>query len=246
MPRVANHADRHEVQSPDVWCSPAGTDGVVHQTYFDPAMTDHHAETFWETRYAGEEHIWSGEPNQALIDAVTDFNPGRALDLGCGEGGDSIWLAQHGWNVTAVDIATTAISRAQDLATRRGISGGRIVWVVADLASWRPTEAYELVSACFLQSPLAFPRIDVLRGAASAVAPGGHLLVVAHADAPPWSEDHEHAHHPCMDPTTELVDLELEATAWATLVRDIRPRPATGPHGERATLNDSVLLLRRR
>ncbi len=79
-------------------------------------MTDHEAQTFWETRYAGDGHIWSGEPNQALVDVLSDFSPGRALDLGCGEGGDSIWLAQHGWRVTAVDIAATAIARAQDLA----------------------------------------------------------------------------------------------------------------------------------
>jgi SAM-dependent methyltransferase len=209
-------------------------------------MTEHGAEAFWENRYAGDERVWTGEPNQALVDVVGDFAPGRALDLGCGEGGDSIWLAQHGWRVTAVDIATNALTRAEDMATRRGVISGRIAWVVADLASWRPTEAYDLVSACFLQSPLDFPRTDVLRAAASAVAPGGHLLVVAHADSPPWSESHDHARHPCIDPSSELADLELEATAWTALARDVRARQATGPHGERATLHDSVVLLRRR
>jgi SAM-dependent methyltransferase len=209
-------------------------------------MTDHDAEVFWEGRYRGDEHVWSGEPNRALVDVVAEFDPGRALDLGCGEGGDSIWLARHGWRVTAVDIATTAIARAQDLATRRRISDGQIAWVVADLAAWRPTEDYDLVSACFLQSPLDFPRTDVLRTAAGVVASGGHLLVVAHADAPPWAEDHDHADHPFVDPVTELADLELETTAWATLVCDVRPRQATGPNGERAVLKDSVLLLRRR
>jgi SAM-dependent methyltransferase len=210
-------------------------------------VTDDEAEAaFWETRYAGDEHIWSGQPNQALVDVLSDFDPGRALDLGCGEGGDSIWLAQHGWQVTAVDIAATAIARAQDLATRRGISGAQIVWVVADLATWRPTETYDLVSACFLQSPLDFPRTDVLRSAASVVAEGGHLLVVAHADSPPWSEGHDHAPHSRIDPSEELAGLDLEAADWATLVSGVRPRQATGPHGEQATLNDSVLLLCRR
>ncbi len=78
------------------------------------------------------------------------------------------------------------------------------------------------------------------------MAPGGHLLVVAHADSPPWSEGHDHAAHPCIDPSQELAGLDLEAAAWVTLVRDLRPRQATGPDGEQATLNDSVLLLRRR
>jgi SAM-dependent methyltransferase len=209
-------------------------------------MTNHDAKVFWERRYAGDEHVWSGEPNQALVDVAANVSSGRALDLGCGEGGDSIWLAEHTWQVTAVDIARTAIDRARDLAQRRAISVGQIVWVVADLAVWQPTEAYDLVSACFLQSPLDFPRTDVLRTAACAVASGGHLLVVAHADAPPWSEHHDHADHQVIDPVTELADLELETTEWTTLVCDVRPRQATGPNGERANLNDSVLLLRRR
>jgi SAM-dependent methyltransferase len=211
-------------------------------------MTDHDTERFWEDRYAGDTGIWSGEPNHALVEAVADVDPGRALDLGCGEGGDSIWLAEHGWQVTGVDIATTAVARARDLARRRGVADGQIVWVVADLASWRPPEAYDLVSACFLQSPLDFPRTDVLRRAAGAVTPGGHLLVVAHADTPPWSEDHDHdhAHHPGIDPTDELFDLALEADSWETLARDVRARQAIGPDGEQATLHDSVVLVRRR
>jgi SAM-dependent methyltransferase len=209
-------------------------------------MTDHDAKGFWETRYAGDDHVWSGHPNQALVDVVSDFDPGGALDLGCGEGADSIWLAQHDWQVTAVDISSTAVTRARDFATRGGIAVERIVWVVADLVTWRPTEAYDLVLACFLQSPLDFPRTDVLRRAASAVSSGGHLLVVAHADSPSWSEGHDHADHRRIDPSQELTDLDLEAGGWATLVRDVRPRQATGPHGEQATLNDSVLLLRRR
>lgn len=207
-------------------------------------MTEYDAATFWETRYAASDHIWSGEPNDALVDTVADLDPGRALDLGCGEGGDSAWLAEHGWQVTAVDIAAAAVARAKDLAAGRGIPDGRITWVVADLAGWQPTDSYELVSACFLQSPVDFPRTEVLRRAAGAVVPGGHLLVVAHADAPPWSEDHGHE-HASFDPGGELADLQLDATAWDIVVSDIRPRQATGPHGEHATLRDSVLLVRR-
>ena len=167
---------------------------------------------------------------------MAGFDAGRALDLGCGEGGDSIWLAQHGWQVTGVDIATTAIARAEDLAMRRGIPGGRVDLVVADLASWRPSEAYDLVSACFLQSPLDFPRTDVLRRAADRGDAEGHLLIVGHADTPPWSKEHDHAHHPCIDPAGELVDLELEADQ-ATLACEVPARQATGPavSGRRCT-----------
>ncbi|SDY52136.1 class I SAM-dependent methyltransferase [Herbiconiux ginsengi] len=150
--------------------------------------TETDATAFWEGRYREREQIWSGRPNRALVDVIESIGtaPGRALDLGSGEGADSIWLAEQEWQVTGVEISATAISRARVHASDRGVSD-RITWQQADLAEWMPAAEYELVSACFLHSPVAFPREAVLRQAASAVAPGGHLLVVGHASFPPWS-----------------------------------------------------------
>jgi SAM-dependent methyltransferase len=207
-------------------------------------MTEQDAAAFWEDRYADSDQIWSGQPNDSLVAVVSDLKPASALDLGCGEGGDSVWLAERGWRVTGVDIAQAAIARAKDLAERSAIADGRIQWIAADLSSWQPVASYALVSACFLQSPVDFPRTDVLRRAAGAVAPGGHLLVVAHADAPPWSEDHHHAHH-LYDPDQEIAELQLNRTDWDVAIKETRNRPASGPAGEHATLRDSVILLRR-
>lgn len=203
---------------------------------------------FWANRYGEKGRIWSGKPNEALVATVAAIEPGRSLDLGCGEGGDGVWLAERGWEVFAVDIAETAISRARDEAAAHHIPDGRITWVVQDLARWEPTDTYDLVSACFLHSPLEFPRRSVLRRAAAAVAPGGHLLLVGHAEPPPWSRgrDHAHAPHRFVGPVEEIADLQLEAGAWETIISDVRPRQAQGPHGELATLRDTVVLLRRR
>ncbi|MCS5718053.1 class I SAM-dependent methyltransferase [Herbiconiux sp. CPCC 205763] len=152
--------------------------------------TETDATAFWEGRYREREQIWSGRANRALVDVVDQLAvpPGRALDLGSGEGADSIWLAEHGWQVTGVDISGTALSRAGVHASDRGVAD-RITWLQADLASWTPPAEYDLVSACFLHSPVAFPREEVLRHAAGAVAAGGYLLVVGHAGFPPWSRD---------------------------------------------------------
>ena len=211
------------------------------------------AEEHWNQRYAERERIWSGRPNTALVDTVSPLPPGRALDLGCGEGADSIWLAEQGWTVTGVDVSTTAIERARAEAEHRELD---ITWVAADLATWEPGDRFELVSACFLHSRIEFPRDEVLRRMAARVVPGGHLLLVGHAEPPPWSryaeaddaEDHAHEgeghHRHFVGPEQELEEIDL-GQEWEPLTVELRERAATGPDGEHAVLRDSVLLLRR-
>lgn len=197
---------------------------------------------FWENRYGEKDAIWSGRANRMLVDTVTGLTPGRALDLGCGEGGDAIWLAERGWTVTGVDISPTAVARAARAATDRGLAAQ---FRAVDLETWRTDESFDLVTACFLQSPLAFGRAEVLRRAAALVAPGGHLLSVAHAAAPPWSGM---ADDPTMVFPTPAGDLAALALGddWDVLICEVRTRAATGPDGQESTLDDSVLLVRRR
>ena len=212
----------------------------------EEGRTDDDAAGFWEARYGEREQIWSGHPNEALVATVTDIPPGRALDLGCGEGSDSVWLAERGWQVTAIDISTTAIARGQSRAAARHIPDGSITWIAMDLNNWHPDGTYQLVSACFLHSPRTLGRTRVLRESASAVTAGGHLLIVGHAEAPPWAKDHDHAHHHFLGPAEERAALQLDDDGWETVINDVRSRAATGPNGEHATLRDSVLLIRRR
>jgi SAM-dependent methyltransferase len=208
-------------------------------------MTDVDLATYWQNRYAERKQVWSGNANAALVATVTGLPPGRALDLGCGEGGDSVWLAEQGWTVTGVDIAENAVRRGQTLAEQRGIAPERITWVVAELSEWEPADSFELVSACFLHSPLEFPRAEVLRRAASHIVRGGHLLIVGHAAPPPWSA-HDHRDHRYLPPDEELAELGLDGEAWETVVAEVRHRAATGPDGQPAELDDTVVLLRRR
>lgn len=202
---------------------------------------------FWEERYAGSSRVWSGAPNRTLVEVVSSFEPGRALDLGCGEGADVIWLAQRGWQSTGIDISETAIARARAAASDLGLPQAR--FDVADLSTWRPDGPYELVTASFLQSPVALSRPEILRSVADVVAPGGHLLVVAHAAAPPWSRlrhtdsDGHHADFPT--PDQEVAALALDTSEWTTIIAEVRSRDAVGPAGEHAVLHDSVVLLRR-
>jgi 2-polyprenyl-3-methyl-5-hydroxy-6-metoxy-1,4-benzoquinol methylase len=207
------------------------------------------AAAFWEGRYGERNRIWSGNPNPALVQTVSGLAPGRALDLGCGEGADSVWLAEQGWRVRAVDVSATALRRAEATAEARGLPAGQISWTTADLSTWTTGESFELVSACFLHSPVEFPRNDVLRRAAATVVPGGHLLVVGHAEPPPWMLAREGAHHHRHDMRSaaeDLADLGLDGAAWEAVVSEDRRREGPGPDGVQAVVLDAVNLLRRR
>ncbi len=200
---------------------------------------------FWQRRYGESDRIWSGAPNTALVACVSGLKPGRALDLGCGEGGDSVWLALQGWRVTGVDISPTAMERTHAHVQESGLDADAFTGVVADLAEWQPDGEYDLVSACFLHSPVDFPRANVLHRAAAAVRPGGHVLIVGHADPPPWSE-HHHDDHVLLGPEEELVSLGLNESQWETLVLETRTRDAIGPDGQFAALRDAITFIRRR
>ncbi|ACQ80381.1 Methyltransferase type 12 [Beutenbergia cavernae DSM 12333] len=201
---------------------------------------------FWESRYGEEGQVWSGKPNDVLVSVAADLPPGRALDLGCGEGGDAIWLALRGWEVTGVDVSTAALARAADAARRAGVPEGRIRWEAADLATRSDGDTYDLVTAFFLHSPVEIPRSTILQRAARRVAPGGRLLVVTHAAAPSWSDAHDHHGYRFLSPDEEVAALDLDPEAWDVVVSELRRRDTTGPDGRPATLDDGVVLARRR
>lgn len=127
----------------------------------------------WNERYAAAELVWGAPPNRWVAEELTGAAAGRALDLACGEGRNALWLAAHGWQVTAVDFSAVAIGKARDLDTRQ-----LVTWVEADATTYL-SEPVDLVLLCYLQLPAAERRLAV-RSAAAALAPGGLLLVVAH------------------------------------------------------------------
>ncbi len=198
----------------------------------------------WEQRYAESDQIWSGRPNARLVEVVSGLSPGTALELGCGEGGDTVWLARQGWRVLAVDIANNALRRAAAALAAAGDDlVERVEFQQHDLTATFPSGCYDLVSAHFLHSPTEWDRDSVLRRAAEAVAPGGRLLIVDHAEGPPWSEGlHDHVF-----PTAEEVvaGLELDPAYWERERVERAERDGVGPDGQVGTLVDNVILLRR-
>lgn len=134
------------------------------------------AET-WNARYREQELVWSAGPNQFVEQWCADLAPGRAIDLAAGECRNAIWLAERGWDVTAVDYSAVAIDKARQIADRRGVT---ITTEVADLGRYVPTPgAYELVLVAYLQLVDA-ELTPILERAAAAVAPGGRLFLINH------------------------------------------------------------------
>ncbi|MFB7291911.1 SAM-dependent methyltransferase [Actinacidiphila glaucinigra] len=214
------------------------TDGTTSATGAGPEAE------FWDARYAGSDRVWSGNPNNVLVSEVGGLKPGTALDLGCGEGADAVWLARQGWRVTAVDISRVALERAAGHAKAEGIAEGLIDWQRHDLGETFPEGTYDLVSAQFLHSPNDMPRERILRAAAAAVAPGGVLLVVGHAGFPAWETDpHPEMHFPTPDEVLE--SLGLPDGEWEVVLTDVHERIQNDPDGRPTTRVDNTLEIRR-
>jgi SAM-dependent methyltransferase len=198
-------------------------------------------EASWEERYRTAPALWSGRANPQLVAEAADLTPGRALDAGSGEGGDALWLAGRGWQVTAADFSTVALARAAAQAERLGPEvAGRVEWVHADLTRWEPpAAAFDLVSAQYFHLP-PHDRDPALARLAAAVAPGGSLLVVGHVAS------ELHTGTPEMFFTAHQVAAALDADAWDVVVCEERARTASGPAGRELPVADAVLRARRR
>ncbi|PAK26099.1 SAM-dependent methyltransferase [Streptomyces sp. alain-838] len=201
------------------------------------------AAEFWEARYRDTDRVWSGRPNDLLVREASDLAPGTALDLGCGEGADAVWLASRGWRVTGVDISGTALERAAGHAADAGV-GDRVVWERHELGRSFPEGSFDLVSAQFLQSPVELDQRAVLRDAARAVADGGTLLLVLHAGWPSWqTEPPFDAVFPTLDGV--LAELALPDGEWMIETKETVRRPSVSPEGVEGFREDHVWRLRR-
>ncbi len=142
-----------------------------------PAGPSQSRAQLWDERHASRDPIESADADPTLGEVVAPMTPGTALDLGAGDGRNAVWLAQHGWRVTAVDFSTVALDRGRALATSAGVE---VDWRHADLNEWTPPAgAFDLVALFFIHLPPE-ERRPVYARAAAAVAPGGTLLVVGH------------------------------------------------------------------
>ncbi|PXY31299.1 SAM-dependent methyltransferase [Prauserella muralis] len=201
------------------------------------------AARFWDEHYRAPRPAQTGRVNPLLAEIAEALPAGAALDLGCGAGGDALWLAGRGWRVTAVDISGNAVRHLAETARARGLHG-LLSAQRADLAESFPEGSFDLVSAQYFHTPFALPRARVLRTAAHALTVGGRLVVVDHGSTAPWSWNQDPGtHYPTPDEVS--AELTLDPARWHVERADMPRRLATGPDGRTATVIDNVLVIRR-
>jgi SAM-dependent methyltransferase len=208
-------------------------------------VSDQFDQEFWDDRYRSHTALWSGNPNPHLVAEAVDLIPGSALDVAAGEGADAIWLAGRGWQVTAVDISIVALERAAAEAERAGHRvAERITWRQQDLIGWEPYRSdYDLVSAQYLHLPRE-PRRILFDRLASAVAPGGTLLIVGHHPSDLETTMHRQQMPELVFTGDDIAD-RLDPADWTIVTNAAADRQATDPEGRPVTLHDTVLRAQR-
>ena len=187
----------------------------------------------WNRRHAERGLVHGGEPDPTVTAVAGSLTPGRALELGCGQGRNAIWLAEQGWRVAGVDFSDVALATARELAGDLAVE-----WVEADLREYEPdARAYDLVLYPFVQLPAA-ERQEVLRRAAAAVAPGGTFLAVVH-DSANLTEGWGGPSNPAVLATPDELVRDLPGLEVVRAERFYRP--VTTEAGEEAQQVDAVV-----
>jgi SAM-dependent methyltransferase len=220
----------------------------VHTPHSGSDNLDLFTQEFWDARYRSADRIWSGNPNPHLVAHVAGLVPRTALDVGCGEGADAIWLASLGWHVTAIDVSTVALDRAAEQAAAAGRRvADRIIWQHADVLSWdfiKPPRQFDLVSAQFMHLP-RLERETLVRRLAAAVRPGGTLLMVGHHPSD-LETTVGRPNLPDLFFTAEEVAAALHPDDWQIIVSAAPKRQTLDPDGQPVTIRDAVMRAIRR
>jgi len=205
---------------------------------------------FWDAHWQAREHRAGRElPAHPYLERETGgLEPGTALDAGCGAGAEAVWLASHGWTVTAADISAEALTRASEQVAQAGMSD-RVRLVEADLSTWEPELPFDLVTTHYAHS--ALPQLAFYDRISRWVAPGGTLLVVGHLHTPETGHGHGHGHGHGQPPeeatvTAASVTAALDPAHWDVVTASEQVRSFGSRAGAPAELHDVVVRAERR
>lgn len=218
-------------------------------------MTPGFDKNYWESHWhqanghaEGQERV----PNPYLAQETNSLVPGTALEAGCGEGAEALWLAAAGWQVTAADISAEALSRAAERAMTSGAAPGRVRWFEADLVTWEPGARFDLVTTHYAHP--AMPQLAFYERISHWVAPGGTLLIVGHLHTPDVTghghgqDEHGHGQHPPEEATVTASSITagLDTARWEFVTAEEHTRTLPNRAGSTVQLRDVVVRATRR
>lgn len=203
-------------------------------------MTHGFDKDYWESHWQKALERGAGReipPNPYLANETSSLVPGAALDAGCGEGAEALWLAAQGWEVTAADISSEALARASERASKAGVSD-RVRWIEADLSTWEPDTRFDLVTTHYAHP--AMPQLAFYERISDWVAPGGTLLIVGHLHTP--DTGHSHGHPPEeASVTAASITASLHPALWDVLTAAEQVRSLSNRAGGAVQLHDVVV-----
>jgi len=189
----------------------------------------------WNRRYAQKEFVWTVNPNQFLVAESKGLSPGRALDIGTGEGRNAVWLAKLGWQVSAIDFSDVGISKGEKLAASESVS---ITWLCADASQYQPSQnSFDLIVMLYFHIPRALQR-KVIRNSLASLAVGGHFLYVGHD-----LSNIEHGQGGPQDPDvlSTPADIEEDLLDCEIIKSEVVQRPVTSEPAHGGS-NESIAL----
>jgi SAM-dependent methyltransferase len=210
-------------------------------------MTHAFDKAYWESHWRESDASGLAEPvNPYLVEETHGLVAGTAVDAGCGEGAEALWLAEQGWEVTAVDISAVALDRARARAAQ-SLAAQRVSWVEADLSGWEPDRPVDLVTTHYTHP--AMPMVEFYDRMAGWVAPGGTLLIVGHLHTDDAGPHHDHAGGTPAEQasvTVAAVTERFDPDTWTVVTAAEHTRVLTDQSGESVTLHDVVVRATRR
>ncbi len=193
----------------------------------------------WNERYAGSELVWSALPNRVLARESETLKPGKVLDVACGEGRNAIWLAEQGWEVTAIDFSDEGVAKGRKIAEKKGV---KVDWIVEDVSTWKlPESEYDLVVLLYLHTDPA-ERGRWLTNVIGAVKKAGTFIYIGHdqSNIKDGVGGPQHPDHiPAIDEILPLLgDFEIE-------VAEVIERPVDNDPGHGRELDAFIRAKRR-
>jgi SAM-dependent methyltransferase len=130
---------------------------------------------FWNGKFSDPKTQFIREPSRLLADAIRGRSPGRALDLGMGEGRNTIFLAQQGWDATGVDISDVAVAQAKQRAANLQV---KISTTIEDLDQYRfGVNNWDLIAVFYVHAWYRGARPSSTEKLIAALRPGGLLVI---------------------------------------------------------------------